>query len=104
MNTCPKRSRQRNGGLQNTWFLKAGAKADIVKNLDAMVNVYYLRAVNAYMKEFGIGGQNTDLSGIGKSKSIGTEADAIVNYHIDRNLTYYVEGGYLFWQATSRRV
>ncbi len=84
------------GGLQNTWFLKAGAKADIVKNLDAMVNVYYLRAINGYMKEFDMTGQNTDTSGIGKSKAIGTEADWIVNYHIDRNLTYYVEGGYLF--------
>ena len=84
------------GGLQNTFFLKAGAKADIVKNLDGMVNVYYLRAVNAYMKEFGVANQNTDPSGIGKSKYIGTEADAIINYHIDRNLTYYVEGGYLF--------
>ena len=67
-----------------------------------MVNVYYLRAVNGYAKEglantsASIYNQATDPHQIGTSKSIGTEVDAIVNYHIDRNLTYYVEGGYLF--------
>ena len=87
------------GGLQNTWYLKAGAKADIVKNLDAALQLYYLRAINGYMKENGISNQSgltPDPSGIGKSKAIGWEVDGNINYQIDRNLKYYVEGGYLF--------
>jgi hypothetical protein len=84
------------GGLQNTWYIMAGAKADIVKNLDAALKVYYLRAVNGVMKESGMLNQNTDPTGIGNSKSIGTEVDGNINYQIDRNLKYFVEGGYLF--------
>ncbi len=84
------------GGLQNTWYLKAGAKADIVKNLDAALQVYYLRAINGYLKETDALHQDTDPSGIGKSKAIGTEIDGNINFQIDRNLKYYVEGGYLF--------
>ncbi len=79
------------GGLQNTWFLKAGAKADLMKNLDGMVNVYYLQAVKDYGKA--ISGSATPIS---TSKNIGTEVDANINYQIDKNLKYYVEGGYLF--------
>ncbi len=84
------------GGLQNTWYLMAGAKADIVKNLDVAFKVYYLRAINGVSKEFGVASQNTDPTGLGNSKNIGTEIDGNINYQIDRNLKYYVEGGYLF--------
>ncbi len=78
------------GGLQNTWFIKAAASADITKDLDGTLSVYYLRAVNSFQKEFNSANNNLN------SKSIGTEVDGIVNYKIDRNLKYYVEGGYLF--------
>ena len=84
------------GGLQNTWFLKAGVSADIVKSLTGSLSVYYLRSVIDPLKESGAPGQATDPSGIGRSKSIGTEIDGIVTYQIDKNLKYYVEGGYLF--------
>jgi hypothetical protein len=72
-----------NGGLQNTWFLKLGAKADLMKDLDGMLNIYYLRAAKKVSNTF-------------DSKSIGTEVDMNLNYKIDRNLKYFVEGGYLF--------
>lgn len=73
------------GGLQNTWYLKASGAADITKDLSAGLDVYYLRA----MKKV-----NT-TPGLDK-KDIGVEVDAKVNYKIDRNLNYFVEGGYLF--------
>jgi len=82
-----------NGGLQNTWYLKAGAKADIMKNLDGMINVYYLRAV--HQTPFGVLASQAGDNQF-SSKAIGTEVDVNVNYQIDRNLKYYVEGGYLF--------
>ena len=79
------------GGLQNTWFIKAAASADITKDLDGTLSVYYLRALNSFQKEF-----NASTTSNLNSKAIGTEIDGIVNYKIDRNLKYYVEGGYLF--------
>ncbi len=82
------------GGLQNTWFLNLGAKADLMKSLDGMINVYYLRAVHetflAMLLRTNTG--NSELS----DKYIGTEVDVNLNYKIDKNLKYYVEGGYLF--------
>ncbi len=87
----PNAAGNNSGGLQNTWFIKAAAGADITKDLDGKLSVYYLRAVNSFQKEFNTGtGSNLN------SKAIGTEVDGIVNYKIDRNLKYYVEGGYLF--------
>ena len=78
------------GGLQNTWYVKLAAKADIMKNLDATLSLYYLQAMTKM--SIGTGAYNT----AGTSKNIGTEIDWIANYKIDKNLTYYVEGGYLF--------
>ncbi len=73
---------QASGGLCNTWYLKVGGEADITKELNAKLNLYYLRAVE-------------EVAG-GSSKYIGTEADWKVTYKLDRNLNYYIEGGYLF--------
>ena len=67
------------GGLQNTWFIKAAAGADITKDLDGKLSVYYLRAVNSFQKEF-----NASTTSNLNSKAIGTEVDGIVNYKIDR--------------------
>ena len=79
-----------NGGLQNTWYLRAGAKADLMKDLDGALNIYYLRAVHDSIT------QMLFPATYGTSKAIGTEVDVNVNYKIDRNLKYFVEGGYLF--------
>jgi hypothetical protein len=81
----------RAGGLQNTWYLKAGVSADIVKNLDGALNAYYLHAVKRYVADTAA---NRD-AGLTK-KDIGVEVDANINYQIDKNLKYFVEGGYLF--------
>ncbi len=78
------------GGLQNTWYLKGSANADITKSLAAELSFYYLRAVNNAAISTGV------FYTAGTSKSIGEEVDARINYKIDRNLTYFVEGGYLF--------
>lgn len=81
---------QQGGGLQNTWYLMAAAKADLLKNLDAKLSVYYLRACTDIAVNTGA------YTTAGNSKTIGTEIDGIMNYQIDKNLKYYVEGGYLF--------
>lgn len=79
-----------NTGIANTWYIKAGASADIMKDLNALVNVYYLRA--AKNNVVALAGGNT----LGTDKNIGIEVDGKVTYKIDRNLVYWVEGGYLF--------
>lgn len=125
-----------NGGLQNTWYLKLGASADITKDLYADMTIYYLRAVknDPYTNPYGFMGKDMALmagastgynilAGVpfvntpagqlayqqtaafrdaagnpisNNSKNIGIEVDANVKYKIDKNLTYYIEGGYLF--------
>ncbi|MCL4458204.1 MAG: alginate export family protein [Nitrospirae bacterium] len=70
-------------GLANTWYVKLGGNADITKDLNADLNIYYLRAAKKYSTKY-------------DSKKIGTEVDAKLTYKIDRNLVYWVEGGYLF--------
>lgn len=77
-----------NGGLQNTWYLKLGGSADLMKDLSLDAAIYYLRANKAVALN-GAGATKT-------SKKLGTELDAKVTYKIDRNLNYWVEGGYLF--------
>jgi len=81
------------GGLCNTWYAKLGASYDWTKEVASWLNVYYLNA-NKVLVE-------------GQSKYIGTEVDAKVEYKIDKNLKYWVEGGYLFagnfWRATALR-
>ena len=74
------------GGLCNTMYVKLGASAKPVKDLTASLNLFWLRA-------------NKTSSGV--SKDIGIEIDPKIVYKIDRNLSYWVEGGYLmagdFW-------
>lgn len=69
-------------GLNNTTYLKLGFDADLTKDIAANLSAYWLRA--------------TKVPVDGMSKSIGTEVDAKVSYKIDKNLMYWVEGGYLF--------
>lgn len=87
MNACG----QEFGGLCNTMYVKLGGNADFTKELSGLVNVFWLTADKAWL---GVAG-----AGIGMptpSKDIGWEVDAKLSYKLDRNLTYWVEGGYLF--------
>lgn len=74
------------GGITNTMYVKLGASAQPVKDLTASLNLFWLRA-----NEVPAGGD----------KDIGIEIDPKITYKIDKNLTYWVEGGYLmagdFW-------
>jgi len=77
------------GGICNTMYVKLGASAQPVKDLTASLNLFWLRA------------NKTDTFTYDK-KDIGIEIDPKVTYKIDKNLTYWVEGGYLiagdFWK------
>ncbi len=70
-------------GIANTYYLKIGALANPLKDMTAKVDLYLLRA-------------SQSTSNINSSKSIGTEIDAKITYDIEKNLVYYVEGGYLW--------
>jgi len=76
------------GGICNTMYVKLGASAQPVKDLTASLNLFWLRA-----------NQVPD----GWKKDIGIEIDPKVTYKIDKNLTYWIEGGYLmagdFWKG-----
>lgn len=84
-------TRDVSGGLANTMYVKIGANADLAKDLNADLNLYYLRASK---KMYGAPGLTTATAT--DSKNIGTEVDAKITYTIDKNLQYWVEGGYLF--------
>ncbi len=103
-------------GLTNTWYLKLGATADVTKDLNVLANLYYLQAVDTIgtNSPFYTGAGNTnDFSGAffggfthtTNSHDIGTELDGKITYKIDKNLQYWVEGGYLwagdFWHAVT---
>ncbi len=79
---------QYNGGLCNTWYVKLGAAYDITKEVASWLDVYWLNAV----RDVSLEALNTP----GRSKYIGWEVDAKVEYKIEKNLKYWVEGGYLF--------
>ena len=87
------------GGLCNTMYVKLGANAPLAKDLAGELGLYWLQAAKKMLGVAELGGTATD------SKSIGTEVDARITYKIDRNLTYWVEGGYLFagdfWKGTA---
>jgi len=87
---APTATGSRNTGLANTQYWKLGANADLTKNLNADVNLYLLRAAKKTVVS--IGGNPTK----GDSKNLGTEIDWKATYKIDKNLTYFVEGGYLW--------
>ena len=82
-----------NTGIANTTYVRAGVAADLTKDLSADLNYYVLRASKANSGT-AINGLTTHLS-----KKIGTEVDAKITYKLDKNLVYFVEGGYL-WTGT----
>ena len=90
-----------NTGLTNTRYIKLGANGDITKDLNIDANLYLLSAVKK--KSITVGttaSTTTDLGSTastkGDSKKIGRELDAKITYKLDKNLVYFVEGGYLF--------
>lgn len=70
------------GGLCNTWYAKLGGSYDWSKEVASWLSVYYLGANKSLVE--------------GQSKTIGWEVDAKVEWKIEKNLKYWVEGGYLF--------
>jgi hypothetical protein len=79
------------GGLCNTWYAKLGGATDFTKELSGLLNVYYLHAAKDNVVFLA---NNTPT--LGTKKNIGWEIDAKLEYKIDKNLKYWVEGGYLF--------
>lgn len=79
-------------GIANTQYIRLGANGDLTKDLNLNVNLYRLRAVKAAVAA----GYNYRA---GTSKNIGSELDAKITYKLDKNLVYFVEGGYLWTGA-----
>jgi len=77
-------------GVANTQYIKAGLSGGLAKDLSGELFYYNLKA-------------NKTADGV--SKSIGNEIDAKITYKIDKNLNYWVEGGYLitgnFWKTVT---
>ena len=76
-------------GLANTQYIRLGVNGDLTKDLNLDVNLYRLRAVKAAVAA------GYDYRA-GTSKNIGSELDAKITYKLDKNLVYFVEGGYLW--------
>ncbi|MBF0590570.1 MAG: hypothetical protein HQL02_00640 [Nitrospirae bacterium] len=72
-------------GIANTFYIKGGANARFTKDLDGELYVYELQAA-----------QKMALNGGAPSKNLGVEIDGKLTYRLAKNLTYYVEGGYMF--------
>ena len=109
------------GGLANTWYLRLGGNADLTKDWNLDMAIFYLQAVdtinpnnaaiyNALAGSPASGALNAatsfrTTSGTGSNHDIGTELDARLCYQIDKGLKAWVEGGYLwagdFWKAMS---
>lgn len=68
-------------GMQNLQTVRVAASGQIAKDVAGFIKFFWLRA-------------NKVAPGV--SKSVGSEVDFNVSYMIDRNLKYWVEGGYLF--------
>ncbi len=81
------------GGVANTQYIKVDASMPLVKDLSGYLAYYWLRANELNCFQTGTCGGGP---GNGANHDIGSEIDAKITYKIDKNLVYYVEGGYLF--------
>ncbi len=73
-------------GLQNTWYVNVGASTQVTPDLKVSGDVYYLQA-------------SEDVTLMGSTVAddeLGWEIDSKIEYEIDKNLLYYIEGGYFF--------
>lgn len=86
-----------NGGICNTQYVNLGVSAGLMKDLTGDLNFYWLRAAkNTSVQLAYADGSGNKPATLGNSKDIGTELDFKLSYKIDKNLNYWVEGGYLF--------
>lgn len=87
-------------GIANTQYVKLNADANLTKDLRLELEADWLRAAKNNVVT--IGGVHT----LGDSKDIGVELDARLTYSFDRNIKYWVEGGYLFagnfWRTAAK--
>jgi hypothetical protein len=96
----------KDSGVSNVFFAKAGARADVMKNVMVGGDLILLRAAK---KAYGGGSiaASNDAGIPTTSSNIGTEVDFYINYQIDKGLLFYVEGGYLFagnfWKSATNQ-
>lgn len=93
---------QASGGLCNTFYIKLGSEFDITKELSGAIDLYWLQASKTAWDANGDGTFGPySFKWKPQSKNIGTEFDWKLNYKLDKNLNYWIEGGYLiagkFW-------
>jgi len=74
-----------NTGIANTTYFKIGAKAKPNADLTTKLDLYVLKAT-----------KKVSSDGPYNSKDIGVEVDGKLTYNIDKNLVYFIEGGYLW--------
>ena len=70
-------------GLNNTQYIKVSAAGTLAKDLKGRLSIYRLRANKVEGFTY-------------NDKEIGWEIDPYIEYQIDKNLKYFIEGGYLF--------
>jgi hypothetical protein len=72
-------------GIANTWYVKVGASAKPMPDVKVIADVYYLQA-----------SEDVAINGGSEDSGLGWEIDGKLEYQIDKNLLYFVEGGYFF--------
>ncbi|MBI4837965.1 MAG: alginate export family protein [Nitrospirae bacterium] len=75
-----------NTGIANTTYYKVGAALKASKDLSLNLNLYRLSATKPV---------STTNSNSYSNDEIGDEVDVKMTYQLDKNLVYFVEGGYL---------
>lgn len=86
-------------GLNNTMYINVGAAIKPMPDLKVSADVYYLsaaqeRALNGARKDAAVECVDTTDT-CKKSKKLGYEVDAKIEYQLASNLVYYIEAGYL---------
>ncbi len=72
-------------GISNTWWIALKGSTKVSKDLSINGAIYYLQA-----------SEDVAINGTKKDSDLGVEIDGKVTYNLDRNLKYWVEGGYFF--------
>ncbi len=88
-------------GLSNTWYINVGASKKVNPDLKVSTDLYFLRASQAVA--LGTTPARNANGTYKTSKNLGTELDGKLEYQIDTNLVYFVEGGYLWAGAAYDR-
>jgi hypothetical protein len=88
-----------NQGLENTMYVTVGASVKPIPDLKVSADAYLLRAaqkvaINDARKDDSIA--CTDIDSCDRSKKLGYEVDAKIEYQLASNLAYFIEAGYLF--------